>query len=193
MSEPIAIVPPRVAFLDPRTGDISRQWYLLILAIVNRLGGVAGLSNDDLAQGTLTGNTTTNLESLLQQINDALNSEPVSASYGSQALEDNVQPAVPDFSHQDDVTPTYSFGTLADQNANRVAITGGAVDATSIGATTASTGKFSTLAVVGNVGFYNTAPVVKATVVGSRAGNAALASLLTALAGYGLVTDTTTV
>jgi hypothetical protein len=39
------------------------------------------------------------------------------------------------------------------------------------------------------VGFYNTTPVVKPTVTGSRGGNAALASLLTALASQGLITD----
>ena len=41
-------------------------------------------------------------------------------------------------------------------------------------------------------GFNGTAPITKPTVTGSRAANAALASLLTALAGYGLVTDSTT-
>lgn len=41
-------------------------------------------------------------------------------------------------------------------------------------------------------GFYNTSPVAKQTVTGSRAGNAALASLLTALAATGLITDSTT-
>lgn len=40
-----------------------------------------------------------------------------------------------------------------------------------------------------NVGFYNTAPAAKQTVTGSRGGNAALASLLTALAAIGLLTD----
>lgn len=40
-----------------------------------------------------------------------------------------------------------------------------------------------------NVGFYGTAPAAKPTVTGSRGGNAALASLLTALAGLGLITD----
>lgn len=38
-------------------------------------------------------------------------------------------------------------------------------------------------------GFYGTAPVSKPTVTGSRGGNAALASLLTALADLGLVTN----
>jgi hypothetical protein len=41
-------------------------------------------------------------------------------------------------------------------------------------------------------GFFNTAPASKPTVTGSRGGNAALASLLTALAGLGLLTDSTT-
>jgi hypothetical protein len=50
---------------------------------------------------------------------------------------------------------TYSasgdFGTIATQNANNVSITGGAIDSTTIGATTASTGKFTTLESTGNL------------------------------------------
>lgn len=42
------------------------------------------------------------------------------------------------------------------------------------------------------MGFQGTAPIAKPTVTGSRGGNAALASLLTALANYGLITDSTT-
>lgn len=41
------------------------------------------------------------------------------------------------------------------------------------------------------IGFYGTTPVTKPAVSGSRGGNGALASLLTALTAYGLVTDTT--
>jgi hypothetical protein len=46
----------------------------------------------------------------------------------------------------------------------------------------------------GGPGFYGTLsqPAVKPTVTGSRGGNAALASLLTALAGFGLITDSST-
>jgi hypothetical protein len=51
------------------------------------------------------------------------------------------------------------------------------------------TGKFKA---TGNVGFNNTTPIAKPAVTGSRGGNAALASLLTALANYGLITDSTT-
>jgi hypothetical protein len=42
-----------------------------------------------------------------------------------------------------------------------------------------------------NVGFYGASPQTKPTVTGSRGGNAALASLLTALANLGLITDST--
>ena len=47
------------------------------------------------------------------------------------------------------------------------------------------------LEVHGNIGFFATTPTTKKTVSGSKGGNAALASLLTALAAYGLVTDST--
>lgn len=47
-------------------------------------------------------------------------------------------------------------------------------------------------AIGGEVGFNGTAPIAKPTVTGSKGGNAALASLMTALANYGLVTDSTT-
>ena len=42
------------------------------------------------------------------------------------------------------------------------------------------------------LGFYGTTPAAKPTISGSRGGNAALASLLTQLAGLGLITDSTT-
>lgn len=44
----------------------------------------------------------------------------------------------------------------------------------------------------GNAGFNNTTPIAKPTVSGAKASNAALASLIAALASYGLITDTTT-
>ena len=42
------------------------------------------------------------------------------------------------------------------------------------------------------IGFQGTAAIAKPTVTGSKAANAALASLITALANYGLITDSTT-
>lgn len=46
--------------------------------------------------------------------------------------------------------------------------------------------------VLGSVGFFGTAAQTKKIVTGSRGGNAALASLLTELAAYGLITNSTT-
>lgn len=42
------------------------------------------------------------------------------------------------------------------------------------------------------LGFYGAAPAAKPTITGSRGGNAALASLLTGLAGLGIIADSTT-
>jgi len=51
------------------------------------------------------------------------------------------------------------LGTMAEQNANSVAVTGGTIDGTTIGATTTSTGKFTTL----NASTSLTTPIVQAS------------------------------
>lgn len=48
------------------------------------------------------------------------------------------------------------------------------------------------LRVNGTIGFNNTAPIAKPTISGACAGNTAIKALLTALAAYGLVVDSTT-
>lgn len=52
-----------------------------------------------------------------------------------------------------------------------------------------ATHQWKSLSLSGGVGFYGTAVTTQGSVSGSRAGNAALASLLTILAGYGLIVD----
>lgn len=49
------------------------------------------------------------------------------------------------------------------------------------------------LKITSNIGFFNTTPLSKQTITGSRDNNAALTTLLTALAGYGLIVDSSTV
>ena len=56
-------------------------------------------------------------------------------------------------------TDISGFGTMSTQNANSVAITGGAIDGTTIGATTTSTGKFTTL----NASTSLTTPAIQAS------------------------------
>ena len=53
-------------------------------------------------------------------------------------------------------TDISGLGTMSTQNANSVAITGGTVNGTSIGATTASTGSFTSLTDSGNLNFTGT-------------------------------------
>lgn len=155
MTGPLAIVPPRVAFLDPRTGDISRQWYLLILAIVNRLGG-DGLNLDDLSIGSIVGDPSPGLDDILRRLDVALGSLPASAHTEAAPFNVNLAPTViADYRH-DDVSPVTWVGTLGQQNADRVSITGGSADGVAIGAAAASTGKFTTLTSSGGASFLST-------------------------------------
>ena len=79
--------------------------------------------------------------------------------------------------------------TLGTTSQNRLTATPGAASTNAIVLGQSGTGGIQ---VNGNMGFNSTAPIAKPTVSGAKGGNAALASLLTALASYGLVTDTTT-
>jgi hypothetical protein len=106
---------------------------------------------------------------------------------------------------------TYNFGVSISDNWHLQAIAGSGSDGTSTlkfshtGTPGTSTAEFATpvvcdstlsvgtdLSIAGKVGFYGTSPQSKPTITGSRGGNAALTSLLTALANLGLVTDSTT-
>ena len=70
-------------------------------------------------------------------------------------------------------------------------IISGGVTALDVSANSASV--FNSLSLSTNrIGFFGTGHTTKPTITGSRAGNAALASLLTGLAGLGLITDSTT-
>jgi hypothetical protein len=85
---------------------------------------------------------------------------------------------------------------------NQTAAEAGIVDWTAAAENfdTSGTGRFgSHLEIDGNlnhdgsaIGFFGTGPSIKQTVTGSKAGNAALASLITRLVNYGLVVDSTT-
>lgn len=101
------------------------------------------------------------------------------------------------------VTGATTFATTLTVSSGGVTVTAGGLTVSAGGAnitgTITNTGGLSvasggasitgTVVLNGNLGFYNSAAVAKQTVSGSRGGNAALASLLTALATVGLVTD----
>lgn len=49
----VPITPPRVAFIDPRTGNVSREWYMFFLSLFQTTGG-SSVSLDDLQKGPPT-------------------------------------------------------------------------------------------------------------------------------------------
>ena len=48
----VPITPPRVAFIDPRTGNVSREWYAFFLSLFQLVSG-SSVSLDDLQKGTM--------------------------------------------------------------------------------------------------------------------------------------------
>ena len=100
---------------------------------------------------------------------------------------------------------TYNFATGATANATTKTINIGTAgvsgSTTAINIGSAVSGATNTVAIRGNLtlgtsggnmGFYGTTAIARPTVTGSRGGNAALASFLTALSNLGLITDSTT-
>jgi hypothetical protein len=77
-------------------------------------------------------------------------------------------------------------GTMAEQNANNVAITGGAIDGTTIGATTPSSSKFTT-ALVGTNANFTDFPNAQAVFSQANTGSAHIYNI--GVAGEGVATD----
>ena len=46
----VPITPPRVAFIDPRSGTVSREWYMFFLSLFQTAGG-STVSLDDVQKG----------------------------------------------------------------------------------------------------------------------------------------------
>ena len=163
-STPIAIVPPRVSFIDPKTGDISRPWFLLICAIVERIGGPNGFSAEDLAIGTPVGMGVPEILSTVHALTSdaALFFPPPTLPY---VPEDPFTPPLVDYRPEDIAIPAPvphygeeigfgvipSLGSIAEQMADRVRITGGTINNTTIGLITAVAAKFTTVDASGQI------------------------------------------
>lgn len=97
---------------------------------------------------------------------------------------------------QPKVIPSYSTANAElrtlDGTTKITLLAGGGVKITGAVETSSTMTVDTDLKVEGKIGFYNTSPATKPVVTGSKSANAALASLLTALAGIGLLTDSTT-
>ena len=134
---------PRVPLIDERTGQISREWYRFFLNLFVLTGeGTNPTSLEDIQQGPP--NVT------IDEISHVVNKDKfidLAPQYQdmSGAIEDLFYQAQLAYQRQE-------LGTIAPQNAENVAITGGHIDGTPIGDTTTSSGKFTTLNATGGIG-----------------------------------------
>lgn len=67
MSDPIFFAPLTTPMVNPQTGIVTRQWYLLFQAIFQRVGGSLGNGTDDVQQAPQQGgNGSLDVNTLLQ-------------------------------------------------------------------------------------------------------------------------------
>ena len=127
------------------------------------------ISNINIAEGCSPANVNNAIRSLMAQLKDqqaGTSSDNFTVGgnlsvTGTSTLTGNVTAPTQSSSDNSTKVATTAFvttkvgtlGTIATQNANAVAITGGTVDGTTLGATTASSGAFTTLSSTGSTTF----------------------------------------
>lgn len=113
---------PRVALIDDRTGQISREWYRYLYNLFILTGsGTNPTSLDDLQLGPPM-LTIDEVTSIINRHTEA------------------------------DLAPHPQLGTISSQNYDSVSITGGHIDGTPIGDNVTSSGKFTTLNATNGIG-----------------------------------------
>lgn len=70
----VPLTPPRVPFTDPRTGNISREWYMFFFSLFRTVGG-SSQSLNDLQNAPLQGDLIAQTTELSKQI-ESLAAEP---------------------------------------------------------------------------------------------------------------------
>jgi len=116
------ITPPRVDFIDPRTGLIAREWYRFFLNLFRLTG--SGSNDVSLVDVQMTPSSP-ELSELQKQDISVLLAQYDNAASLIEGL--YLQPPVIPQVAQDDVTPRAEIGTIAAQNRDNVSITGGSI------------------------------------------------------------------
>lgn len=78
MSEIIKFIPPRVPLTDPRSGIISREWFLFFQGVFTRIGGATGTSTEDNAISAFEDAGSGETNAMLFSVEQALMQLPVS-------------------------------------------------------------------------------------------------------------------
>ena len=81
MTDPLRFVPPRVAFVDPRTGMITREWYLFLQGVFARIGGANGSSSTDIAASLFEDAGSSETNAMLFELEQATGQHPVQIAY----------------------------------------------------------------------------------------------------------------
>ena len=132
-----SIPAPRVPFVDDRTGLISREWYRFMLNLFTLTGsGTSDLTITDLAIAPNPVDPFTVLGSAIEQSQLASIAAQYSQFLDIVGVAPVAQAQMPLF---DDLTPRAELGTMAAQNAEKVAITGGTIAGITFGGFPAGT------------------------------------------------------
>ena len=132
-----SIPAPRVPFVDDRTGLISREWYRFMLNLFTLTGsGTSDLTITDLAIAPNPVDPSTVLGSAIEQSQLASITAQYSQFLDIVGVAPVAQAQMPLF---DDLTPRDELGTMAAQNAEKVAITGGTIAGITFGGFPAGT------------------------------------------------------
>lgn len=124
-------VPQTIAALEKIFGDVGGM-----PSTIEEANALAG-------QALAVAQVNAAMLSILLDAIDRLDAAPADAAGVEQ---DDLAPAIAVHMEPDNTVPRAHLGTLSSQNHDAVEVTGGAVDGTTIGATTAAAAKFTTLA-----------------------------------------------
>jgi len=176
MPQAIPILPNSIPVLD-QNNNFTPAWYIFIQNMWLRNGGAISQTNDELIAGQLDDAGTEELKSDLYAMRDEqrITSTLQELQQEVYALRDqsNMQTAIIQ-GLIDDLSNSPSVQQGYDYNPALVNITGGSVDSVPIGATTASTGKFT------DITNGNAAALIKTSVALNNGAAAAAATLLNA-------------
>lgn len=93
MSDAIRFVPPRVPLTDPRTGMITREWYLFWQGMFDRVGGADGAGTTDLAASLFEDAGSSETNAMLFALDQSFGQVPATATAPpDEALDSAPQP-----------------------------------------------------------------------------------------------------